>query len=67
MNPNYGYQMYQAERVRTRQQILADDARRGQRAAAFSRGSRKLIRKARASLTMALGTPSAREAEIRTT
>jgi hypothetical protein len=67
MNPNYGYQLYQAERAWTREQILADDTRRGQRAAAISRGTRKLIRKARASLTMALGTPTAREAKIRTT
>jgi hypothetical protein len=67
MNPNYGYQLYQAERVWTHQQILADDARRGQQAAAISRGTRKLMSKARSSLTQALGIIGTKEAEIRTT
>ena len=29
MNPNYGYQLYQIQRIKTRAEILADDARRG--------------------------------------
>src|SRR6266702_1060626 len=29
MNPNYGYQLYQAERPQTRAEVLAGDARRG--------------------------------------
>jgi len=29
MNPNYGYQLYQIQRVKTRAEVLADDARRG--------------------------------------
>jgi hypothetical protein len=33
MNPNYGYQLYQAERTQTRAEVLAGDARRGRRAA----------------------------------
>ena len=28
MNPNYGYQLYQAERTQTRAEVLAGDARR---------------------------------------
>jgi hypothetical protein len=27
MNPNYGYQLYQAERTQTRAEVLASDAR----------------------------------------
>ena len=38
MNPNYGYQLYQAERIRTRAEILAGDARRGRWAADSRRG-----------------------------
>ncbi len=48
MNPNYGYQLYQAQRTMTRAEVLADDARRGRRAAAISRGSRRLANTARA-------------------
>jgi hypothetical protein len=33
MTPNYGYQLYQAERIQTRAEMLASDARRGRRAA----------------------------------
>jgi hypothetical protein len=33
MNPNYGYQLYQAERTQPRAEILAGDARRGRWAA----------------------------------
>ena len=40
MNPNYGYQLYQAERPQTRAEVLAGDARRGRWAAAFPRGRR---------------------------
>ena len=44
MNPNYGYQLYQAQRVTPRAEILAADAQRGRQAAAISRGSRRLAR-----------------------
>ena len=40
MNPSYGYQLYQAQRVRTRAEVLADDMRRGRQAAAVSRAGR---------------------------
>ena len=29
MNPNYGYQLYQAQRTMTRAEVLAGDTRRG--------------------------------------
>jgi hypothetical protein len=45
MNPNYGYQLYQIQRIKTRAEILADDARCGRFAAAVSRGSRRAYRK----------------------
>jgi len=41
MNPNYGYQLYQAERPQTRAEILAADARRGRWAVAHSRRGRR--------------------------
>ena len=41
MNPNYGYQLYQAERTRTRAEVLAGDAQRGRWAAAHSRRGRR--------------------------
>ncbi len=63
MNPNSIYQLYQAQRTRTRAEILADDARR---AAAVSRGSHGRARKARASVTMALSAIAARAPKIRT-
>jgi hypothetical protein len=49
MNPSYGYQLYQAQRVRTRAEELADDMRRGRQAAAVWRAGRGFARKARAS------------------
>ena len=39
MNPNYGYQLYQAERPQTRAEVLAGDARRGRWAAASGAGA----------------------------
>ena len=47
MNPNYGYQLYQAQRFIPRAEILAGDARRGRQAAA-TRGTRRLAGGARA-------------------
>jgi len=47
MNPNYGYQLYQAERTQTRAEILAGDARRGRWAAASRRGRRSPARTSR--------------------
>ena len=38
MNPNYGYQLYQSERTRTRAEVLAADTRRGRWAADSRRG-----------------------------
>ena len=38
MSPYYGYQLYQAQRTRTRAEILAGDARLGRQAAAVFRG-----------------------------
>ena len=44
MNPNYGYQLYQAQRVTSRAEARAADDRRGRQAAAISRGTRRLAR-----------------------
>ena len=44
MNPNYGYQLYQAQRVVSRAQALAADEQLGRQAAAVSRGTRRLAR-----------------------
>jgi hypothetical protein len=48
MSPNYGYQLYQAQRTvqRTapRTEIIACDAQRGRQAAAVTRGARRLAR-----------------------
>jgi hypothetical protein len=44
MNPNYTYQLYLAQRVTPRAEILAGDARRGRQAAAVTRGTRRLAR-----------------------
>jgi hypothetical protein len=48
MNPNYGYQLYQAQRVTSRTEVLARDAQRGRQAAALTRGTRRLAGGARA-------------------
>jgi len=47
MNPNYGYQLYQAERTQPRAEVLAGDARRGRWAAASRRGRRSPARQGR--------------------
>ena len=44
MNPNYGYQLYQAQRVASRAEIRAADDRHGRQAATVSRGARRLAR-----------------------
>jgi hypothetical protein len=44
MNPSLGYQLYVAQRVTSRAEILAGDAQRGRQAAAVSRGTRRLAR-----------------------
>jgi len=46
MNPYYGYQLCQAQRTKTRAEILAGDARLGRQAAAVFRGRRALAGKA---------------------
>lgn len=53
MNPNYGYQLYQAQRPQSRGEIIFRDAQRGHRAAAARRDGREMAGKARASVTMA--------------
>ena len=47
MNPNYGYQLYQAERPQTRAEVLAGDAQRGHGSAASRRGRRSPAREGR--------------------
>jgi hypothetical protein len=54
MNPYDGHRLYQVQRTKTRAEILADDARRGRRAAAVARGSRALAGEAGAPGSMAL-------------
>ena len=44
MNPNFGYQLYQVQRVTSRAEILSGDAERGRQAAAVSRSTRRLAR-----------------------
>jgi hypothetical protein len=44
MYPNYAYELYQAERARTRAEVLAADTRRGRWAADSRRGRRGLAR-----------------------
>jgi hypothetical protein len=62
MNPSYGYQVYQAERTRTRAEILAEDARRGRAAATARRGHGGPRRAARAWGIMALNAIAGRAA-----
>jgi hypothetical protein len=66
MNPNYGYQLYQAQRPMTRTEILAGDARRGRQAAAISRGARGLARAARGRGIMALSVIAGLAARVAT-
>ena len=47
MYPNYAYELYQAERTRTRAEVLAGDTRRGRWAADSRRGRRGLTRRSR--------------------
>lgn len=47
MNPNYGYQLYQAQRVTSRAETRARDAQLGRQAAAVTRGTRRLAAGAR--------------------
>lgn len=44
MNPDLGYQLYLAQRVTPRTEILSGDAERGRQAAAVSRRTRQLAR-----------------------
>jgi hypothetical protein len=62
MNPSYGYQVYQAERTRTRAEILDEDARRGRTAATARRGHGGPHRAARAWGIMALNAIAPRAA-----
>jgi hypothetical protein len=54
MNPYGGHQLYQVPRIKTRAEILADDARRGRQAAAVFRGGRALAGEAGTPGIMAL-------------
>jgi hypothetical protein len=53
MNPSYGYQLYQAQRVTTRAETLAADALRGYQAATAARRTRALARAGRALVSRA--------------
>ena len=55
MNPNYGYQLYQSERTRTRADVLAGDTRRGRWAADSRRGRRSPARTGRGPARMGRG------------
>jgi hypothetical protein len=64
MSPYYGYQLHQAQRTKTRAEILADDARLGRQAAAVFRGSRALAGKASAPGIIALNAIRAIAAQV---
>jgi hypothetical protein len=64
MTPCYGYQLHQAQRTKTRAEILADDEWRGRQAAAVFRGSRALAGKASTPGIMALNAIRAITAQI---
>jgi hypothetical protein len=64
MNPYSGYQLYQAERPRTRAEILAGDARLGRQAAAVVRGSRARAGKASTPGIMAMNAIRAIAAQV---
>ncbi len=49
MNLNYGYQLSQAQRDMSRQEIITRDEQRGQQAAAAARAYRRLARRVRTS------------------
>ena len=65
MNPYCGYQLYQAQRTKTRAEILAGDARLGRQAAAVFRGSRALAGQASTPGIMALNAIRALAALVR--
>jgi hypothetical protein len=64
MNPYYGYQLCQAQRTKTRAEILAGDARLGRQAAAVFRGRRALAGKASTPGIMALNAIRAIAAQV---
>jgi hypothetical protein len=64
MNPYCGYQLYQAQRTKTRAEILAGDARLGRQAAAVFRGSRALAGQASTPGIMALNAIRAVAAQV---
>jgi hypothetical protein len=65
MNPYDGHRLYRIQRTKTRAEILADDARRGRRAASVSGGSRALAGEARTAGIMALNAIRAMAAQVR--
>jgi hypothetical protein len=54
MIPNYGYQLNQERRTRSRAELIANDLRLGRQAAAVSRSRRTAARGARALVSIAL-------------
>jgi hypothetical protein len=64
MNPYCGYQLHQAQRTKTRAEILAGDARLGRQAAAVFRGSRALAGQASTPGIMALNAIRAIAAQV---
>jgi hypothetical protein len=64
MNPDCGYQLCQAQRTKTRAEILAGDARLGRQAAAVLRGSRALAGQASTPGIMALNALGAKAAQV---
>jgi len=48
MNPNYGYQLYQAQRTIPRTELLTADIQRGRQVAAVTREARRLASGTRA-------------------
>jgi hypothetical protein len=64
MNQYYGYQLYQAQRTKTRAEILAGDARLGRQAAAVLRDSHALAGKAGAPGILALNAIRAMAAQV---
>jgi hypothetical protein len=52
MNPNYVFQLYDAQRGKSRAEIIAEDTRRGHQAAAIVTAYRTLSRRFRAAAGM---------------
>lgn len=64
MNAYYGYQLYQAQRPKTRAEVLAGDARLGRQVAAVFRGGRAIAGKTRTPGITALNAIRAKAAQV---